>query len=267
MDDDQFRTLLEYLQYSWPGYRKVRKGVKKRIQRHMQQLSCRHVTDYLKILDLAPDRRHECELIMTVSISRFFRDRRLWEMLKGRWLPDMIANAPPELKIWSAGCACGEEVYSFKIIWEQMGQRFEHLPTLELLATDRHPQYLERARSGIYNRSSLKEVAPEWRQLFFERHKGTRQYKIKGHLKIHICWEIHHLFADPLGSGFNIIFLRNNVLTYYRQEAQKKALTGILNSLSPGGLLIIGCHETLPFQPATLRMVSELSYVFQKCLR
>jgi chemotaxis methyl-accepting protein methylase len=266
MDDDQFRTLLEYLKYSWPGYRKVRKGVKKRIQRHMQQLSCRNVGDYLKILDLAPGTRHECELLMTVSISRFFRDRQLWEMLKGRWLPDMIANDPPELKIWSAGCACGEEVYSFKIIWEQMGQRFEHLPTLDLLATDRHPQYLERARSGIYNRSSLKEVAPDWREIFFESRKGSRQYVIKDHLKSRIRWEIHHLSTDPPSGDFNIICLRNNVLTYYRQEAQKKALTGILNCLLPGGLLIIGCHETLPFQPATLRMVPELSYVFQNSL-
>jgi len=72
MDDGQFRILLEYLQYSWTGYRKVRKGVKKRMQRHMQQLGCRNVMDYLKILDLEPGTRHECELLMTVSISRFF---------------------------------------------------------------------------------------------------------------------------------------------------------------------------------------------------
>jgi chemotaxis protein methyltransferase CheR len=62
MDDDQFRILLGYLQYSWTGYRKVRKGVKKRIQRHMQQLDCRSVTDYLKILDIEPGKRHECQV-------------------------------------------------------------------------------------------------------------------------------------------------------------------------------------------------------------
>lgn len=50
MEDDQFRILLEYLQYSWTGYRKVRKGVKKRIQRHMQQMGCRNVMDYLMCL-------------------------------------------------------------------------------------------------------------------------------------------------------------------------------------------------------------------------
>jgi chemotaxis methyl-accepting protein methylase len=330
MDDNQFRILLEYLQYSWPGYRKVRKGVKKRIHRHMQQLGCRNVMDYLKILDLEPGAHHECELLMTVSISRFFRDRRLWEMLKNRWLPDMIANDPPGLKVWSAGCACGEEAYSFKIIWELLGQQFEHLPALDLLATDRHPNYLERARSGIYNRSCLKEAIsflknrilvqgrggaefsrgagfpvrsnsfcesqtggileyfeelkrgtnkdigpkdifeiasdPDWREIYFESRKGSWQYAIKDHLKSRIRWEIHHLPTDSPGRGFDIIFLRNNVLTYYRQEAQKKTLTGILNSLSPGGLLIIGCHEALPFQPQSLRPMADLSYVFQNCL-
>jgi len=264
MEDDQFRILLEYLQYSWAGYRRVRKGVKRRIQRHMQQLGCRSMMDYLKILDIEPGTRNECELLMAVSISRFFRDRLLWEMLKSRWLPDMVANGLPALKVWSAGCACGEEVYSFKIIWEHLGQQFEHLPSLDLLATDRHPHYIERARSGIYNRSSLKEVAPDWREIYFKSRKGSRQFVIKDHLKSRIRWEIHHLSTDPPGGDFNIICMRNNILTYYRKEAQKKALSAILDSLSPGGLLIIGCHERLPQQPKSLKPMAELSYVFTK---
>ncbi len=116
MDDDQFRKLLEYLDYSWRGYRKVRKGVKKRIRRHMQQLYCRDISAYLKVLERQPVRRQECELLMTVSISRFFRDRRLWEMLENRWLPDIIAKNLKALKVWSAGCGCGQEPYSFKIV-------------------------------------------------------------------------------------------------------------------------------------------------------
>ena len=107
MDDDQFRKLLEYLDYSWSGYRKVRKGVKKRICRHMQQLGCRNTPDYLHVLDQQENRRQECELLMTVSISRFFRDRRLWQMLEHQWLPAMIAKNPSKMKVWSAGCAAG----------------------------------------------------------------------------------------------------------------------------------------------------------------
>jgi chemotaxis protein methyltransferase CheR len=201
---------------------------------------------------------------MTVSISRFLRDRQLWEMLENRWLPDLIADAPPILKFWSAGCACGEEVYSFKIIWERLRQRFEHLPVLDLLATDRHPQYLARARSGLFNRSSLREVAPDRREIFFESRKGNRQYRVKDHLKSRIRWVVHHLSTDPPERDFKIIFLRNNILTYYYKEAQKKALKGILQSLSSGGLLIIGCHEELPQRHMSLRPMTELSYVYTK---
>ena len=81
MDDDQFRLLLDYLGYSWRGYRRVRKGVKKRIRRHMQQLGCRHIPSYLNMLTLQAETRQECEMLMTVPISRFFRDRHIWQML------------------------------------------------------------------------------------------------------------------------------------------------------------------------------------------
>ena len=263
MDDEQFRILLEYLQYSWSGYRRVRKGVKKRITRHMNQLHCRNMTDYIKLLDLKSAIRYECELQMTVSISRFFRDRRLWDLLQSRWLPDMIAKNAKELNVWSAGCACGEEVYSFKIIWEQLGQSFQQLPKLNLLATDRHPRYLKRARDGIYSRSSLKAVAADLQQVYFECRR--RQYMVKDYLKTGIRWELHHLATAPSEKNFNIICLRNNILTYYRQEARQKVLIDILDSLLPGGLFIIGCHETLLFQPESLKPMSGLSYVFRKC--
>ena len=264
MDDDQFRILLEYLQYSWSGYRKVRKGVKKRIARHMNQLQCGNMVDYIKLLEDRPDTRHECQLLMTVSISRFFRDRRLWELLERRWLPDMVNRNIKTLKIWSAGCACGEEAYSFKIIHEQLGRSSGQLPELELLATDMHPGYLERARSGIYSRSSLKEVAHELRQTYFESRRGGRRYLIKDFLKVGIRWENHILTTDPPETDFNLIFLRNNILTYCRPQDRGQSLTAIIKNLLPGGLFIIGCHEKLPFQPASLKPMPELPYVFRK---
>lgn len=265
MDDDQFRILLEYLQYSWSGYRKVRKGVKKRIARHMNQLHCGNMVDYIDLLGLRPDIRQECELLMTVSISRFFRDRRLWELLQQRWIPELIDRNPKGLKVWCAGCACGEEAYSFKIVYYVQPERsFQPLPELKLLATDIHPRYLERARDGIYGRSSLKEVAPDLREKCFDSRRGGRRYVIKDYLKDGIRWEHHHLATEPPEAGFNIICLRNNVLTYCRREAREKILAGMVKNLLPDGLLIIGCHEQLPFQPQALKPTSELSYVFRK---
>ena len=264
MDDAQFRTLLESLGYSWAGYRRVRKGVKKRIHRHMRRLGCRDIAAYLNLLEYQAVCRRECELLMSVSISRFFRDRHLWQILEDRWLPDIIPKNPLQIDVWSAGCACGEEAYSFKIIWERLKTRFESLPSLEILATDRHPQYIKRARSGIYNRSSLREVAADVRSRFFESCKGSKQFSIKKELKSEINWQICELLTESPGSIFQIIFLRNNILTYCRQEDQIRALESILNCLAPGGLFIIGCHETLPLEIGVLNPLAECPYVYMK---
>ena len=118
MDDEQFRQLLDFFELSWSGYRKVRKGVKKRVNRHMQSLGCRRTSYYLQLLREQPTCRRDCEQLMTVSISRFFRDRQLWTFLESNFLPEIAAGTSEPVAIWSAGCASGEEVYSFKIIWE-----------------------------------------------------------------------------------------------------------------------------------------------------
>jgi chemotaxis protein methyltransferase CheR len=264
MDDADFRKLIEHLRYSVTGYRKVRKRVKKRIRRHMQQLGCWDIDAYLNLLEHQADSRYECELLMTVSISRFFRDRSLWQMLENRWLPDIIAGNQFPIAVWSAGCACGEEVYSFKLVWERLKTRFECLPSIEILATDRHPQHIERARRGIYNRSSLRDVATDVRTAFFESRKGSKQFAIKKELKSDIHWKIGNLLTEPPGSVFQVIFLRNNILTYCRTEDQIRPLSSILNCLAAGGLFITGCHETLPFKTGELIPMAECPYVYQK---
>ena len=120
MDDHQFKQLLDFFNRSWKGYRKVRKGVKKRITRHMQAAGCRQIKAYLHLLEEDKTARKTCEQLLTVSISRFFRDRRVWETLREELLPEMTAGRSEPVKFLSAGCARGEEVYSFRIIWEEL---------------------------------------------------------------------------------------------------------------------------------------------------
>lgn len=264
MDDQQFRQLLSYFGFSWSGYRKVRKGVKKRISRHMQQLGCRNMAAYLAALDLDPQTRQVCEQLMTVSISRFFRDRKFWQTFEKKLLPDLIENQPVKVKVWSAGCAGGDEVYSFMVVWDALKQKRTNMPQLEVLATDMNPEYLERARSGIYSAGSLKELSPEVQGLYFKKIAGKKLYAVKTSLGQGVNWEIHHLRSDPPGSGFNIIFLRNNILTYYADRLKKEAFKKILQSLEPRGLLIIGSHEILPFETDNLMRIASYPFVFIK---
>ena len=116
MNDESFAKLLEYFNLSWSGYRKVRKGVKKRIVRHMQSVGVTGIQAYLSLLDRDREIKKHCEKLMTVSISRFFRDKHLWQALEREIMPGLFSTMPDSepFRVWSCGCARGEEAYSFK---------------------------------------------------------------------------------------------------------------------------------------------------------
>jgi chemotaxis protein methyltransferase CheR len=264
MDDQQFRNLLDFLRFSWAGYRKVRKGVRKRVSRYMQQAGFRGIDEFLSAIERNPDLRKQVEILMTVSVSRFFRDRRIWEALERHVLPEIIGKRDEKVKVWSAGCACGEEPYSFKILWDAMQRRFERLPELELWATDMNPSYLEKARGGVYPLSSLKELPPEWRIGYFRPREESR-FAVSDFLKEGVLWKVHNLLTElPPQRDLQIIFLRNNLLTYYKDEVKIPAVKRIIESLAPEGFLILGAHEKWPAEGQTLAPFPHHPNIFQK---
>ena len=264
MDDIQFRQLLDRFELSWEGYRKVRKGVKKRIRRHMQTLGCNTIAAYLAKLNADNEARMECERLMSVSISRFFRDRGFWETLEKKILPDLLKIWEKSLRVWSAGCACGEEVYSFQIVWDRLKETKGPLPELKITATDLNPVYIDRAKAGVYHFSSLKEVNEEVRFRYFDMNSRKTLFSIKPMFKDNITWAQHQLLSSPPALNFHIIFLRNNLLTYYQEHLKIPAFNKVLESLNPDGIIVIGSHERLPFYPPDLTPVKPFSYVFKK---
>jgi chemotaxis protein methyltransferase CheR len=264
MDDQQFRRILDFLGLSWNGYRKVRKGVKKRISRHMLQIGFRGVDELLSAMETEWELRKQVENLMTVSISRFFRDRGLWQALEKHILPEIIEKKYEKVNVWSAGCACGEEAYSFKILWDTMEGDFERFPDLELWATDMNPLYLDKARAGVHPASSLKELPADIRSQYFYPAKGDH-FAVTDSLKEGILWKVQNfLFDDPPQTEFQIIFLRNNLLTYYKDKIRKYALGRIVEDLAPGGFLIIGSHEKLPAERQALVLFPPHPNIFQK---
>jgi chemotaxis protein methyltransferase CheR len=246
MDDAHLRQILLALGLSWKGYRKVRKGTKRRLERFMQEHGFCSTDSFLSALTEHPDLGKQAQRIAAVSISRFFRDRGLWEILGKQILPSLMASHPSMNKIWSAGCARGEEVYSIKILWEELSRANQPLPSLELWGTDMNEEFLARARAGVYSPSSLKEVKEEWRRRYFTP-ADPSGLAIDVSLKKGIRWEVHDLIAgEPPAKDFSLIFLRNNLLTYYQEETKNPALGRILQSPQTGGFLVIGAHEKLP---------------------
>jgi chemotaxis protein methyltransferase CheR len=246
VDDQQFARLLKYFGYSWKGYRKVRKGVKKRISRHMQELECRDVDEYLDRIESNPEALAACRRRMTVPISRFFRDLRLWEVLFDRVLPELADNerGKEHIDVWCAGCAGGEETYSFKILWKEFGGGHA-VPDLKIVATDVNPDHLKRAKEGVYTRGSLREVIEEREKKWFDQIKKDH-FSVKPNLKEKITWQAHDLLGDEAPGRFHMVFLRNNLLTYYDQKMIVNPLARVTAAMHDGGFLIIGSKESMP---------------------
>jgi len=262
LGDEEFRQLLETLDRPWSGFRKVRKGVKKRLRRHMTSIGCRSTNDYLERIARDPAIRSECEQCLTVTISRFYRDRRLWEYLYESILPALSLRFPDGLHVWSAGCANGEEPYSLSLLWESLAAANPSLPPLEILATDNQETCLDNARLGIYPLSSLKEVPEPLRQNWFHKVPGRKMWRICDQPAGRINWQCHQLLGKPPQGPFHLILLRNNLLTYYRGSAMATTLAAIVQLLPDGGVLIVGSHEHPPDSALGLFRDNECPWVY-----
>ncbi len=262
MDDTQFGKLLQHFNLSRKGYRKVRKGVKKRLRRHMQTLGCSTIDAYINTINASPEDETECKRLLTVPITRFFRDKKLWEVLECDLLPKLLSKTPASFKAWSAGCSGGEEAYSFAIVWQNITEKFTTMPCLQITATDINPECLSRANQGIYPVSSLKEVSDEIKQTFFIKRK--KQYQVIETLKNSIAWEKKNLFDTSSTTLFDIIFLRNNLLTYYREPDKSAGFNTIAHCLKQGGILVIGAHESLPKTESDLIRSDRHPLIFTK---
>ena len=229
----------------------------------MHEIHCRNIEEYIEAIEGGREERIQFERLMTVSISRFFRDRNLWEIMQGGMLPLLAQNTSHVINVWSAGCASGEEVYSFKILWEGLRKFYPNISDIYILATDMSPEYMDRAKAAIYPRSSMREVPTVNRSTYFETISRGR-YALKSWIKDGIVWQIHNLLSKPPGIAFDLIFLRNSLLTYYVDEIKIPAISKIVNSLASGGFLIIGSHERMPIEVVDLKPWEDSTMIFQK---
>jgi chemotaxis methyl-accepting protein methylase len=136
---------------------------------------------------------------------------------------------------------------------------------LELWATDANPLWLSKARAAIYGRSSLKEVEPNVRETYFQPVPGSPEFAVALWIKRDIIWRVHDLVADdPPAEDFSLIFLRNNLLTYYNEAIQRPVLEMILGSLGSPGFLIVGSHETIPEELTSVEPCPFHRLIFRK---
>lgn len=246
---------LPRLGFRWKGFRKVRGQVCKRIGRRMAELGMPGDPAYRRHLESSPDEWLVLDSLCRVTISRFFRDRGVFEELAGEVLPALIRDAKAwgegEVRVWSAGCGSGEEPYSISMLWELgLSPRLREGLGMSIVATDADPVLLERAVQGKYMESSLKDVPAEYVGMAFRKANGL--YEIRRESALGVTFIRQDLRREMPPGPFGLILCRNLAFTYFDEKGQRKALEGILGRLPPGGFLVVGVHESLPREPRGL---------------
>jgi len=250
MNFEQFiKEAAPLLDLHWRRFK--RGGIKRKVERRITELGLFHFEDYLLKIKKDPDEKSCLSQILTVTITRFFRDEKVFDAIGNYILPRLVdLKGAGDVKIWSIGCTNGEEPYSLSMLWKE---RFEtKFPSirLTLLATDINESLLARAKEGRYQKSSLKEVPEEFVQKFFRGDDGI--YILDRSVRESVEFQKHDIIHQEPFSGMDILFCRNLAFTYFSKECQMNVLKKIGASLKENGYLIIGKDESLPLTYPTL---------------
>jgi chemotaxis protein methyltransferase CheR len=191
---------------------------------------------------------------ITTNETFFFRDTQPFELLRQKLLPDLydrrelrrksgIPSGP--LRIWSAACSTGQEVYSIAIILKELLPLLGN-PQVKLLGTDISRAVIAQASAGRYNRFEVERgLPPEKREKYFVPDPQTGGWRIRDELRAMATFQPINLMESFRGIGtWDIIFCRN-VAIYFAMEDRKKLFDRIADALTPGGMLVIGASEFL----------------------
>jgi chemotaxis protein methyltransferase CheR len=239
---------LPQLQLRWAGFRKVRKLVCKRAVRRARELGLEGLDAYRARLDACHEEWATFDELCRIPISRFYRDRAVFDALRGELLPYLAARALARgertLRVWSAGCASGEEPYTLSMTWRfDVARGFPSLG-FHILATDADESMIERARQGAYGAGSLRLLPAAWRSLAF-RDEGAL-CRIRDELREGIDFRREDLRTRMPDGPFDLVSCRNLVFTYFEPPLQRTITERMLGRVVDGGLLIVGCHERPP---------------------
>ncbi|MFG1300524.1 protein-glutamate O-methyltransferase CheR [Xanthobacter sp. V3C-3] len=223
-----------------------RASLTRRIRNLASALGAPTITDLTALVLHRPERLAQVIAGLSVPVSEFFRDPGVFLALKEKVFP--LLASYPEVNVWQAGCAHGEEVYSLAILLTEAGL----YDRARIYATDISRQALDRAREGIFPIGEAREAARRYRAAGGERsfsdyyHARYDLLRMDQKLVSRVTFAEHNLVTDGVFCEAHLVLCRN-VLIYFTTPLQDRVLARFAQSLVRGGFLCIGTRENLEF--------------------
>jgi two-component system CheB/CheR fusion protein len=239
--DSLLRLIRDHFGLDFSLYKMTTVG--RRVQRRADMLRAETLEAYVELVRNDQNELNALYQDLLIGVTQFFRDPEAFDLLEREVIPALLDKTPPEqeVRLWSAGCATGEEAYSLAMMFvEQMTARGRPL-LLKILATDVHPLSLEVASTGIYGEAGLANVSPARRERFFI--KRSTGFQVSPELRQLIVFARHNVTKDAPFTKMSFISCRN-MLIYLQPQAQRTVLSLFHFALSSGGVMFLGASES-----------------------
>ncbi len=265
----ELQLLLEaiFLRYGYDFRNYSKAHIKRRVLHRLGTSQLLTVTDLQnKVLR---DRDFFIEFLndLSINVTELFRDPEFYKSLRENVIPKLRTYA--WFKIWHAGCATGEEVYSFAILLQEEGL----LDRCQIYATDFNQKVLEVAREGVYHKEEIEQYERNY-QLSGGKRKLSDYYQsmygsvmFNKDLSSRIVFADHNLVTDSVFADVNLILCRN-VLIYFEKSLQENVVGLFYESLVPSGILCLGTKESLKFtrHEKLFEAIDEKQRIFKKLM-
>jgi two-component system CheB/CheR fusion protein len=234
----------------------------RRVQRRMQMLRLTPAASYLALLDKDEKEAEQLFKDLLIGVTEFFRDPEAFEVLANRVIPKLFqqASSSGTVRVWAAGCATGQEVYSLAILLKEYMARVGALHPVQIFATDIDSEALDTARLGFYGADIEDNVSQERLQRFFRRQENG--YQVVKEIREMCIFSVHNLINDPPFSRMDLVTCRN-VLIYFEAGLQQRVIPLFHYALKSGGYLLLGPAESLGAHVDSFRPVDKRLRIFQ----
>ncbi|PCJ81347.1 MAG: hypothetical protein COA57_14435 [Flavobacteriales bacterium] len=236
--------------------------IKRRLEKRMEELKIASFDAYLNYIKENSEELDHLFSMVLIGVTEFFRDKDAYEGLS-KFLKKIISNKKKDdvIRIWSVGCATGEEAYSIAILLSKiLKERISHYK-IQVFATDINHKALKAGRSGIFPESSLKMLSAKDREMFFNK-KG-KEYEVKKFIRQMMLFSRHDIISDPPFVKLDLITCRN-LFIYFDNALQQEVISIFHYALNPNSYLCLGKSENLGQLTELFSTVDRKHKIFQR---
>jgi two-component system CheB/CheR fusion protein len=244
--DAAFETLLQFIKesrgFDFTGYK--RSSIRRRVARRMQMVGAAGHADYLDLLQVDQDEFTHLFNTVLINVTGFLRDPEAWRELQEQIVPQLLAakERGEAIRVWSAGCASGEEAYGLAMVFAEALGAEEFRQRVKVYATDVDEDALATARQASYGERELEAVPAEWRERYFER--MADRYVFRSDLRRSVIFGRNDLVQDAPIGRLDLLVCRNTLM-YLNAETQARVLRRFHFALNPTGVMFLGKAEML----------------------